>query len=187
MKFINLQQTIKTNLFSIADIIKYFPKTKINSLKIQLARFVKKNLIYRVKRGLYCFDLKKLDELELANILYQPSYISCETALNYYGLIPDYPQGITSVTTTTSKKISTFLGNYHYFKIKPNLFFGFETIKTDNGYLKIAKKEKALLDFFYLRKITNIQDLRLNLKNINMNLYQKYLKSYPRWLKKIKI
>ncbi len=187
MKFFELQQKIKTNLFTIADATKYFPNEKLITLRTQLSRFVKKRLIYRVKRELYCFNLKEVDELELANFLYSPSYISCESALNYYGIIPDVPQAVTSVTTITSKKIKTIFGIYHYFKINPKFFFGFDIVKTKNGYLKIAKKEKALLDFFYLRKINKIDDLRLDLKAIDFSLLKKYLKSYPRWLKKIRI
>lgn len=66
-------------------------------------------------------------------------------------------------------------------------FFGFDIIKTKNGYLKIAKKEKALLDFFYLGKINKIDGLRLDLKEIDFSLSKEYIKSYPHWLRKIKI
>lgn len=187
MRFLKLQKSIKSNLFTIEDVVKYFPKDNPITLRTQLFRLTKKKLIYRIKRGLYCFDLQKIDELELANVLYLPSYISAETALNYYGLIPDIPQGITSVTTITSKKIHTTFGVYYYLKIAPSLFFGFNIIKSQERYLKIAKKEKALLDFFYLRKIKNTADLRLNLKNFDFSLYKKYIKNFPEWVKKIKL
>jgi len=187
MKFLELQQSIKLNLFTIEDLVKYFPDDSPINLRTQLSRLTKKKLIYRIKRGLYCFDPQKVDELELANILYLPSYVSVETALNYYGIIPDIPQGITSVTTITSKKIQTIFGVYHYLKIDPKLFFGFNIIKSQEGYLKIAKKEKALLDFFYLRRIKRISNLRLNFKDFNFYLYKKYAKSFPDWVKKIKL
>lgn len=187
MRFLELQKKIKTNIFTISDVVKYFPNENFIALRTQLFRLTKKSLIFRIKRGLYCFNKEKIDELQLANILYFPSYISCESVLNYYGIIPDVPQGVTSITTITSKKIKTIFGNYYYFKINPKLFFGFDIVKTKNDYLKIAKKEKALLDFFYLRKINKIDDLRLNLKEIDFSLYKKYLKNYPDWIKKIKI
>lgn len=187
MRFLDLQQSVKSNLFTIEDVIKYFPKDDLASLRIQLSRLTKKKLITRIKRGLYSYDRQIVDELELANVLYLPSYISVETALNYYGIIPDVPQGITSVTTITSKKIKTVFGVYYYLKINPNLFFGFNIIKTKEEYLRIAKKEKALLDFFYLRKIKDVADLRLNLKSFDFLLYEKYVKSFPGWIKKIKL
>lgn len=187
MRFLKLQKSIKSNLFTIEDVVKYFPNDNPITLRTQLSRLTNKKLISRIKRGLYCFDPQKIDELQLANILYLPSYVSVETALNYYGIIPDVPQGITSVTTVTSKKIQTIFGVYHYLKIDPKLFFGFNIIKSQEGYLKIAKKEKALLDFFYLRKIKNTADLRLNLKNIDRSLYEKYIKNFPSWVKKIRL
>jgi len=187
MRFLKLQKSIKSNLFTIEDVVKYFPKDNPITLRTQLFRLTKTKLIHRIKRGLYCFNPQKIDELELANILYLPSYVSCETALNYYGIIPDIPQAITSVTTVTSKKIQTIFGVYHYLKINPKLFFGFNIVKTKEGYLKIAKKEKALLDFFYLRKINNIADLRLNLKDFSLPLCKNYAKNFPGWVKRIKL
>jgi len=49
----------------------------------------------------------------------------------------------------------------------------------------LAGKEKAILDFFYLRKITSISDLRLNLEEVDQKLYRKYAESFPSWIPKI--
>lgn len=187
MRFLELQSKIKTNIFTFNDVLKHFNEENSITLKNQISRFAKKGFITRIKRGLYCFNMTSVDELGLAKILYQPSYISLESALNYYGIIPDIPQSVTSVTSIKPTKIKTILGIYHYFKIKPQLFFGYDIIQQKNEHIKIAKKEKALLDFFYLRKIKKVDDLRLNLKLIDKQVYQKYLKNYPSWLREIKI
>ena len=188
MKFLNLKQAIADNLFTLADVYKYFPEEKEESLRIQLSRFVKRGLIHRIKRGLYCFDLKKVNELQLANLLYTPSYVSAQSALHYYGIIPDIPQSITSVTTVTTKKILTKLGTYHYFKVATPLYFGFDRIKLHNSrYLKIARPEKALLDFIYLNKIKQLADLRVDLSKVNHDIYYQYSQHYPNWIQLIKL
>jgi len=187
MKYLDLREKIKFNVFSLADVLKYFSQEGKYTIKTQLSRFIKKGLITKIKRELYCFDQSPIDEMELANILYEPSYVSLETALNYYGIIPDVPQVVTCVTLTTTKKITTVFGVFYYRKIKSELFFGFKTIPATTGHLKIASKEKALLDYFYIRKIKSISDLRLNFKDFNFSLYKQYVKSFPDWVQKIKL
>ena len=49
----------------------------------------KKGNLIRIKRGLYTNNLK-IDAPIIANVCYEPSYISFEYALSYYGLIPEY-------------------------------------------------------------------------------------------------
>ena len=189
MKYLELQQAIDQSLFTILDVKKKFPKEKELSLRTQLSRFVQKGLLVKIKRGLYCFIPSSIDEFELANKLYQPSYVSLETALNYYGVIPDISQGITSVSLTTTKKISNKFGVFYYAKIKPTLFWGWLKVKLvgSDGFFLMAQKEKALLDFFYLRRVKYKGDLRLNLDNFNFRRYQKYVKNFPRWVQTIKL
>src|SRR3989338_1885568 len=109
MTFLDLQRKIKSNLFTILDVQKIFPLEIEETIRIQLSRFAKRGLLAKLKKGLYVFDLSKVDEFIVANQLYYPSYISMETALNYYGIIPDVPQTITSVTSITTKKFISSL------------------------------------------------------------------------------
>lgn len=189
MKFLELQKTISSHIFTFLDVAKLFPSESPQKIRMQLSRFAKKGLIRAIKRGLYCFNTKQIDELELANRLYQPSYVSLESALNYYGMIPDIPQAVTSVDLITSKKIKTPLGIFYYAKIKKELFFGF--VKTpapaSDSYFNLARPEKALLDYFYLRKVRTVSELRLNLKNLDKSRFDKYAKHFPGWIQKIKL
>lgn len=187
MKYLELKREIRGNIFTFLDVVKHFPHENSQTVRVQLARFVQKGLATRIKRGLYCFDEKKIDELDLAGRLYQPSYISLEAALNFYGIIPDIPQTVTSVTLTTTKRIQNQFGTFSYTKIKPQLYFGFAKVKsaTTGAFFNLAKKEKALLDYFYLRKIKSTKDLRLNLKDLDKDSYQQYASSYPDWVQKI--
>lgn len=188
MKYLELREKIKRNIFNHVDVLKLFPQENPQMTKIQLYRFVKKGLLTKIKRGLYCFKPENVDEFELANWLYQPSYISLESALNYYGIIPDIPQGVTSVCVTTTKKVSNQFGSFYYLKIKSSLFYGFFKVKSATGFsFNLAKKEKALLDYLYLRKIRSTYGLRLNIKELDRLCYQKYSKDFPSWIQKVKL
>lgn len=185
MKYLDLQKTIKTNIFTMADLAKYFSNESELLIKTQIHRFTKKKLVFQIKNGIYCFDLNRVNQFELASILYPQSYISLESALNYYGLIPDIPIQVTSVTPITTKAIKTTLGNYFYSKISPKLFFGYRVITKENLRYYLAKKEKALLDFIYIRKIKSLADFRIDTKLLDRKILRRYIKSYPNWVKKI--
>ncbi|MDP4001722.1 MAG: hypothetical protein Q8P69_01605 [bacterium] len=187
MKYIQLRNLVQENIFTLLEIKQYFSEKTDDEIRIQLSRFAKRGLITAIKRGIYCFDSTKIDELELANKLYKPSYISVETALNYYGIIPDVVSEVVSVTPTTTKYFSNSWGKYRYLKIKKELFWGYSQVElVGGGFYLLAEKEKALLDYFYFRKIRQIGDLRLDLKGINKKLYIKYANYYPKWIRRIK-
>lgn len=188
MRYLDLKSALKQNLFTVDCVKKYFPNETASSIRIQLHRFVQRGLILPVKRGLYCFDGAKIEEFELANKLYQPSYVSLESALNYYGIIPDIPQSVTSVSLTTTKKIKNQFGTFLFVKIKQELFWGYKSAKTTNeSSFLIAHKEKALLDFFYIRKIRQIEELRLDISKLELKVYKKYANFFPKWVKQIKL
>lgn len=174
------------------DVVKLFPDEKPGAVRTQLYRLVKSGHIFPIKRGLYCFDKSNVDELQLAGKLYSPSYISLETALNYYGVIPDIPIAVRSVTPITTKKIKTGLGDYYYLKIDSKLFFGFSQMPYN-----IAYKEKALLDYFYLRRNVSPEqnppirkvslEARLQLNDWDWKRYHEYAAAFPEWVQEIKL
>ena len=189
MKFLELRNRLQTNIFTFLDVTKLFPQENAHQIRVQLSRFAKKGLTQPIKKGLYCFKPGMVDELELANWLYYPSYVSLESALNYYGIIPDVPQAVTSVNLITSKKIRTPLGIFYYAKIKKELFFGFIKVRSPvgNSFFNLARQEKALLDYFYLRKIKKTDGLRLKLDNLEQKRFDQYVKIFPTWVQKIKL
>lgn len=173
MKYLALLAAVRTDLFTILDVEKYFPDEKPESIRTQLSRFVRRELVRPVKRGLYAFPHATIDELTMAGYLYQPSYISLETALHYHGVIPDIPLSVTSVTTVTTKKITTDAGVYYYHKIPPKLFWGYS-----REPYAMAFPEKALLDFTYLRGKHAALGLRVDWSTINKKLLHKYDQYY---------
>lgn len=128
---------------------------------IQIAFWLKKGYLEKVKKGLYIFSRAKNDinPMILTGKIYDPSYLSLEFALNYYGIIPDIPGTYTSVTSRTTKYFKNSFGNFTYQKIKPDFFTGYETRSEKNISFNLATPEKALADYFYLNKNKISDDL----------------------------
>ncbi len=189
MKYIKLREKIVKNLFSLADVAQLFPQDSSQNIKTQLSRFSQAGLLFRIKRGLYCFDPKKISPLVLANKLLEPSYVSLETTLNFYGVIPDIPQAITSISSAHAKDVSLTIGRFSYDYVNPKLYFGFNLYLDETEQVKyfLAEKEKALLDWFLIRKIKSLANLRLDLRLIDRRKYLDYQQYYPKWVQRIKL
>ncbi|NUN10296.1 MAG: hypothetical protein HUU54_14070 [Ignavibacteriaceae bacterium] len=151
--------------FSLKEINKLSSKVYYH----RLAAWQKKGYIRRIANGVFVFADEKLDELHLfylANRIYEPSYISLESAFAYYGFIPEAVYRITSVST---KKTSEFKCDdivFNYKTIHRRLNFGYHLINWKNVTVKIAEPEKAVIDYFYLNPEINttvhIEEMRFN-------------------------
>ncbi len=111
-----------------------------------LQRLEGSGVLVRLERDKYMLAGKHVHDFVLANFLYEPSYISLETALNFYGILPQFPYEISSITL---KKTATKIvrgKTFRYVHIKQSLYWGYEA---RDGYL-IAQPEKAYLDLRYL-------------------------------------
>ena len=112
-------------IFSVRDVEKQFPSMN----RMNLVRWQKKGYILKLRNKWYAFnDAENHENIEwlAANLIYAPSYISLQTALSWYNLIPEMIVSTTSVTTQKTNKFSTPLGNFDYHRIKPELFgFGY--------------------------------------------------------------
>jgi len=84
----------------------------------------------------------------LANILLRPSYVSMETALQYYGLFAEPIYDIASVTQKLPRKFKNRTGKYFYRKINKKLFTGFRNVEGDFNFV-IALPYKAIFDYLY--------------------------------------
>ena len=134
------------------DIIKKYPDHQ--NLRNQINRWNKKGLLSRLRKGMYVLnkgDIKvDIDKCLIANYIYEPSYISMEYALNFYGLIPERVVDITSITTRKTKTFVNDLGSFTYQHIKTNAFRGFISVENGAFSFFIAEPEKAIVDFLYL-------------------------------------
>ncbi|MBW6441482.1 hypothetical protein K0B04_01055 [Patescibacteria group bacterium] len=182
-----LKEKIKTPIFTRTDISKAFSHESKEQINTQLYRFRNRGEVIGIKRELFMFPDSKIDELVIANKLYSPSYVSLEYALNIYGVIPDIPSTITSITTVTSKKFDTEIGKFSYSKVNSNLFFGYKSVldEQSNIYYNIASIEKALLDYIYVRRIKDISGSRIYMSNNDNNILRKYISHFPEWVGKV--
>jgi predicted transcriptional regulator of viral defense system len=127
-----------------------------NYLRRQLSEWVSTGKLWQLRRGLYAlappYQKAKPHPFLVANRLVPGSYISLQSALAYYGLIPEFVVTITSVTIRRPGEWETPLGSYLYRHIRPELFFGYEWQQVDREqHAFLAKAEKALLDLVYLQ------------------------------------
>jgi len=127
--------------------------------------FVRNNILQNLERNKYYVVGREINTFEMANFLYQPSYISLETALNYWGILPQFPFEVTSVTLKkgVTKNIEGKVYSYSHIVSK---YFGM-FIKKD-GVL-IAQPEKAFFDqiYFASKGLKAINFDEYDLKNIN--------------------
>lgn len=124
------------------------------NILVQIAFWTKKGYIKKIKKGLYVLTgaEKEINPLALSAKIYEPSYLSLEFALNYYGVIPDIPGTYTSVTSRKTMAYTNQFGNFSYQKVKRNLFFGYLSFSEKNLSFNLATPEKALMDYLYLNK-----------------------------------
>ena len=86
-----------------------------------------------------------------ANRLVGGSYVSLQSALGYYHLIPEHVAAVTSITTQRPGEWDTPLGTYLYRHIQPDLFYGYQRVRVpDDQQAFIASPAKALLDLVHL-------------------------------------
>ena len=156
------------------------PSTRYGLIKRALA----KGEILRLKRGFYLlaeeYRRKKVNLFEIANHLYHPSYISLESALSYYGAIPEAVYSTTCISTNRKKLLKHLLEKFNYFRIPEKCFYyGTNRITSDSGIFLIASLEKAILDYIKVYKKSwstlseLIEDIRFDEELIEKLDYQK--------------
>jgi predicted transcriptional regulator of viral defense system len=158
----------------------------------RLYEWNKKGYITMLRNGYYVFNEftdSPYISLLTSNLIYEPSYISNEFALSYYGIIPEAVFSVTAVTTKKTATIETPLGSFYYRNIKAPLFKGYTFIQVpfymDGKILErsvmMAMPEKALFDFFYYKTniltIAEIEAYRFDADSIK-SLNRKELDNY---------
>lgn len=86
----------------------------------------------------------------LANVLRAPSYVSSWAALQYYNLVTETIQAVTSVTLKITKTYATKAGSFEYHSIKKELFSDFSLVKGKFDFF-LASPSKALFDLLYFK------------------------------------
>lgn len=179
----------------LMDLLKDYrrPYDKINEL-------IKQNLLTQLKRGIFIpgpqLSVPAPENLLLANHLWGPSYVSSDTMLSYWGLIPERVYETLSMTTNLAKIYKTPVGRFRYIRLPlPYYSFGIQRVELASKQMAlIAGKEKSLCDKIIttpglkLRSVRQtreylMEDLRIsreNLRALNTQTINDYLKAAPK-------
>lgn len=123
---------------------------------LQLSRWTKAGRLLQIRRGLYAlappYQKVKPNPFLVANRMVRPSYVSCQSALEFHGLIPEHVPVVVGVTVSRPDRWETPLGVYEFRHVKTNMFFGYRMSDLGGGQKAfVALPEKALLDLVYLQ------------------------------------
>jgi predicted transcriptional regulator of viral defense system len=155
MEFLSTLRRNKVSMFSLRDIENLFPNAGVGTIKNNLTNWLKNGYIERLKRDLYaCVEPvleSDIPDFYIANKLYVPSYISLETALSLYNIIPEIAAQVTSVTTKPGREFKNRHGVFIYRSCKKRAFPGYRIASFEGYKVLIADMEKALVDFLYFK------------------------------------
>ncbi len=117
----------------------------------KIANLENEGLLIRLKRGLYVVSPdvsgKLLSTELMANHIYGPSYISMESALRYYGLIPESVHVVRSMMTKRSRVFENSISRFDYIACSEEYYpIGINQKIGDEYSFLIASPEKALCD-----------------------------------------
>ena len=180
MKLFHLQQKLsKLKCFTPVDIRRYTGLSETAVQKI-ISRYIQKGIFVRLRNGLYMFKNTPFPPLwYIANKVYNPSYISFETALAYYGFIPESVYTIISATSKTTRNFEIIDREFSYRKIKKEAFTGYKPIKIEDEIILFAEPEKALADYLYFVYLKKIRiNERLKKTGIKKNILVKYIRTF---------
>jgi len=190
MKILKIQQKLSEKGVSIFTPLEFRRLTGLSSIASQriLERYTQRGLFCRLKKGLYALTLTKSSSWVIANRLIKPSYISYESALSYYGIIPETVYSITSATTKKPKEIEVKGESFVYHSLKRNVFTGYAPLEMNGQTILVAEPEKALCDYLYLVFLKKKKlNERLNIRKISLVKLIKYAnlfkpKVFTRWV-----
>ena len=140
--------------------------SKYKSPNDKISELLKSKELISIRRGLYTIgpklDLPSPEPFLIANHLRGPSYVSLESALSYWNMIPERVYEISSVTTKTSKLYKTPVGRYSYKQLRtPYYSYGIKSIEySSKQAVLIASREKALCDKIVLTPKINLRSIK---------------------------
>jgi len=107
----------------------------------QLSRWTTEGKLIQLRRGLYMLAGVHArgapHRFLIANRIQGGSYVSLQSALACYSLIPEHVPVVTSVTTARPRLLETGAGGYQFRHIHPDLFFGYQA--SDPGLVRFLK------------------------------------------------
>ena len=166
----------------------------------KIGDWVEKGYLIQLRRGLYIPGPNSgliLPELfTISNHLYGPSYISLESALSFWGLLPERVFGVYAISLQRSKVMETPVGRFEYRNMSDRYYYlGVNSISlTSKQRVLMANKEKAVIDKIVLT--TGVQfrskedvigyferDLRVEMEDLfefDLNMIRSWIPKLPK-------
>lgn len=146
--------------FKMQDLSSVF--TDCVNLATKAKRLEREGEILRLKKGLYVTSPRisrmELSPFLLANHIYGPSYVSMQTSLRYYGLIPEAVYSVQSMTTGVARDYENAIGTFNYIHVPARYYNIGVTMKESAGAtFMIAAPEKALCDLMVFTPNLNLR------------------------------
>ncbi len=166
----------------------------------KIMEMVHQGYLFQLRKGLYMttpsISAHKPEPFLIANHLYGPSYVSLDSALHYWGFIPERVFEVTSVTSKLSKRF-TAQNILYSFTHLPLAYYplGIKSVAlTDVQTILIASPEKCMCDKIILTSGVNlrskkqamiflVEDLRIEkdrLRELNLREMVKWLPVCPK-------
>lgn len=153
----------------------------MNTAQSFIKRNLKSGLFIKLRNNYYQLKDSNPSGYFIANKLYQPSYVSLETALAHYQIIPEVVYSYTSVTTKATREFVTQNTIFSYQKIKPAAYRGYSARNIEGYIVLIAEPEKALADYLYFADLKKLMlNDRLKLGKIDRAKLTEFVKLFKR-------
>lgn len=152
------------------------------NVRLQLTRWVNSGRLYQLRRGLYSiappYQKIKPHPFLVANRLQRASYVSLQSALAFYGLIPETVNITISVTAGRPERLGTPLGIFEFRHVQSKLLYGYQMTDLGGQNALVATPTKALLDLVYLQpggeSAKYLNELRLqNLDHLDLDVLKR--------------
>lgn len=166
---------INKPFYSFSDLHLLLGLSKLAANK-RIIDLCKSGFLTKIEKNIFIPSYMDPDYEKIANYLFQPAYLSFESALAKHGVIEE-SEVITLATPIISRQRQIRTKKIIWSKLSLDLFWGFE--KSDG--IMIAKAEKAFADLLYLLSFGRLQiDIdSFNLDKINMETLREYIERYP--------
>ena len=166
----------------------------------KISEMMKQGKLIPLKNGLYIpgpeLRMDPPNQKLIANHLWGPSYVSLDSALSYWGMIPEKVFEVLSCTTKLAKYYKTPIGRFRYYHVEESYYsLGIKSVKvTERQNVLIASPEKALFDRIILTsgillrsKLQTesflFEDLRMDADQLSMldvQMMEEWLKFSPK-------
>lgn len=160
---IELEKLLATDGYpmTLGELQTIFP---VRNLARKARVLVDSGMLVRLKRNLFAASPRvigrSLDLHMLANRICTPSYVSRESALSYFGMIPEMVVNVTSSRLGRTMSFSTGLGTFFYEQVEKSVYpIGLRSETTGRGAFLCAGPEKALYDLFQNRENLQIRSV----------------------------